>query len=479
MLPPAYSTMDIISELLVCPFSGRQDKPLDIFFSLKEFWENGWADFPEPYVGWPEGLANCLVVIYGPRPVETAEITEYPRTDMDAYRADDPAISWDEYLVPEEFPDSEGEAQPRKKPALARLVIPGSPNTLDEPELPIPDVSDPLEPELPISSSPSPTPRSRDVSDIFSTSRHAQSSTPPTSPLPPSSPISEPATPPQALCTPERKSKSSGKRRNNKENVSPLPAFTLVTDRIAMRSSEPEAVIGVPSVLGKRRTSLGEPDESPSKKRKWKMDAKGKRKRPFADVGNSSEDSDEVESMLGEGCDGSPCGSVLSTPKGAAVFSKPTQRELELSPEIPLAEELARRIAQTSPSVPASPPPRKKKCMILHSVEVPTLKEVERARRLARGRSVSERAVRMTSGSEKSLKRSKSSRALFDDAEKFRKLSNLPAKKRKMSNVDGDSVVSSSPTRVLRGIDVVGSGRQFHAFLILTESNHLSASSII
>ncbi|KAI0927050.1 hypothetical protein AcV5_007689 [Taiwanofungus camphoratus] len=464
-LPCSVPTLEAVCPLVESAFCGRQDKPIAALQAFEDFWQASYADMPEPCWGWPERIMNCLQAFTCQKSRE-AKMTDVVSEDKAGREADNTATieSCDSPEVktemapyyPEQEESEEEEVIRELQPVLLHPVLASpSQSSISIPEMPQPPMTPQSSPTGRLMSTPA---RPHKVSSRALFTSLLES---------PSSPITTP--PPRGLITPKRSPpstsshalSSSARRRGigNKENVSPLPTFASVTERIEMKSLGPPL-----SVLGKRR-SMEEIDEKLSKKNK--TDLSPSFSALTDDMANLPSDTSEGEveqsvrvSVFFQG--------APRLEKGKSPSNKGIPSSIRHSDDPFLSTPGASSSKTATSSVPVSRP-NKRKAEFLDAVEVPTFREVLRLERQARLRSSSTRHPKSPSSGQCTPKgdqtktpfrRTRSASRLLGNLP-FERLEDTPTKRRKSRvselEEDASSPSLSSPLRALQEARVAGS----------------------
>ncbi|KAI0335784.1 hypothetical protein GY45DRAFT_702497 [Cubamyces sp. BRFM 1775] len=234
--------LDGLAPLLEAPFRGRQDKHVGVVEAFADFWQETYAQLPQPSSGWGEQVARCLEAVAREREDE-ASVENLTAIHDDSLGPCDDDLVVDKEVQQKADSDSE-EAPESEDEGSVALPSPGTLSRLPGPLL-RPAVfargASPQPSLPPVPSTPKSAPR---VPLLESPSLHTAKEN---SDLSPASSIMD-SSPTRAPTTPKR-SPAKGPRSHigDKENKSPLVPFATVTERLAMRSP-----LLLESILGKR-----------------------------------------------------------------------------------------------------------------------------------------------------------------------------------------------------------------------------------
>ncbi|THH29109.1 hypothetical protein EUX98_g5073 [Antrodiella citrinella] len=228
-------TLETLSPVLCAAFIGRSDKPDGAKEAFSEYWQATYDLRQDLVESLPEKVVMALDILHN-----RSEASSLAHLVLD----DTASVGEvDDMLVPESEDEDETEpSTPKAKTRdLASAFFPRQASAQDGSSAnPFEIMSTP-----PSSSCSSPPRRPHKTPKVFDLT----SDTPPTSPsrAPPVTPTKK---------SPEHRRTSSGRSMPNKENVSPLPVFDSIAERIAASISPG------PSTLGKRRAPDEEADDS-------------------------------------------------------------------------------------------------------------------------------------------------------------------------------------------------------------------------
>jgi hypothetical protein len=485
LLPRTIETLETVSSIVGSAFCGRTDKPLSVSEAFTNFWNVNCSSMEEPIPGWPEKIQLSLSTVTSPAgdlsmidPVLlTEDATGY---DADVSMESEDATAGNTFEVPTPddeggllFPESEDE---QESPVRLRVNTVNEPESvgLPKPSEPLPTIG-PLGPafapaaanyqpatvisignafEAPMSDTTQPP--STPTKPPFLTSTPPRplksSSTPatflalplrsPVTPLPSSQRASTPPkrTPPSVFSA-SRVSPSKRRSLEDKENMSPHPIVASLTERLALQSS----VWSKDTVLGKRRAM----DESQEGSALKKSKADSGESTPSAhSIIVSSDHSEEERSVERSFADLDTDG-ALHRPSASIPFDDP----FIVDPEA--------LTSASSGSGSSRLSPKKRKRVFMVAVEVPTLREIIIREQTATS---DKRVLRRTrSATTKSNGLSSVQSSVRESLDK--------SSKKRSRRQSSEDLFSTSPSRALENINVIGSG-QYRKFvptaLILT-----------
>lgn len=416
--------LETLGSLLAAPFYGRKDRHAGAAEAFSEFWQATYAEVPEPSTGYSEPILQCLDAVAQARLEEQED--EAKVEDMTEIRndLDSPVSEWSAPAVTKDAGASDAVDESYESEDEGSVIVP-SPGTLSRMSIPTlkPVIFSPVtSPEIArvAPSSPKASPR-RHVSSP-SHSRELD--------VVESSPARVPTTP--------KRSPGKAHASKNKENASPLPMLSSVTERLAARSP-----LLLESILGKR---------------------------------SRNEDSEELaalgEKILKRGrLETSPLApSAFTNVQVHMVIHDGVKASEELSPELekPVDEDASSGSSDTqfeSAPLETTPTPasRKRKGVFLEAVEVPSVNAVSRTRRrpgLKPGPSTEVGDAPATEEAPQPiLRRTRSATKLLGKQADFQRLDT--PKRRRMNRareLREEAAQMSSPLRSIRDAPLFGSG---------------------
>lgn len=250
-LPLSLATLEALSTAVHAGLVGRMDKRESAKEAFSEYWQATYADKPDFAELLPEKIAICLDIMNN-----LSEASSLIRL-LDDGCSEISASEVEEQLLPES--EDEDEVSEPSTPKARALELPPGHLLQTSSSALVGSSGNPIEiPSTPKSSPRSSPPhRPHKTPQIFDLT----SDSPPSSPLRAAGSSSGPVTPTKK--SPEqRRLTASGRSLPNKENVSPLPRFASIAERIASMSP------GSTSTLGKRRAPDGEEDADVTKRHK-------------------------------------------------------------------------------------------------------------------------------------------------------------------------------------------------------------------
>lgn len=386
-LPLSLSTLETLSPALYAAFIGRADKPEGTKEAFSEYWQATYADKAEFADSLPEKIVLCLDALHNGN-----EASSVVKMDLDesASEVEDQLMPGSEHVT--EFEPYTPKAKTLELPPAFLL----QPSSVAEPGT----SANPIQ----IPSTPKSSPRT--------TPPHRPHKTPKvydlTSDTPPSSPVRSAAS---GAITPKRSPEnkrgltSSGRSLPNKENVSPLPVFASIAERIASSMSP-----GSSSTLGKRR-GLHEEESAEDTESLKRLKKSVSMSSLFEQDGASME-------MLQ---DGAP-----STPNDRAL--PPRMRKMAMLNSTP-------RQCHTLPSMKT----RRRKSVFMDAVEIPNTPELKK-------RSSHDSIQSVSSDNDRSiipLRRSQSATKLSGHAA----ATAGPSRKRRRDSFDVDDGAAQTPRK--------------------------------
>lgn len=357
-LEPSVEVLVKSQSILHSGFHGRADKPEAVAQSFRAFWETSYAFIEPPMGGWPAQLRMCLNALSPEK--------DHRHSTVELGASAEPVVAITQLSIdddePLSFPDSDEDEEPTSflKPTLMLEKATHSP---------VSGLATPCRASSPASTPYRPTKRLSIISApqlIF--------------PSLLSSPAGSavPMTPKRTPASPARSSKG---RTTNKENVSPCRIMSVM-DRMVARFAES------PTKLGKRRDRMDEGDigdlnhERSSKRSKLasanpilpspKVNMLANAQGAISHASSSSGTSTSVSSQSGS-----------TKPARKSASSEPSRGDPFMHCEF---DGNGDGDSDTSElDTPTKMPPKKRKRMIMESVELPTLRQVhmQKAKRRA------------------------------------------------------------------------------------------------
>ncbi|KAI0349585.1 hypothetical protein OH77DRAFT_1440337 [Trametes cingulata] len=427
--------LECFAPLLEAPFRGRQDKHVGIVEAFADFWQETYAEVPQPSSGWPEQVVRCLEAV-------AREQEDEASVENLTALADDCPSPGGEDVRAHAGSDDECSVEPPSPMGLSRLSGP-----LLKPAL----FSRESSPELPLLLAPSTPKSSPRALPVTTPSRPHKSAIkePGAAPFPAASPASSAmdSSPIRAPTTPKRSPAKAG--TGNKENMSPLPRVATVAERLAISPLLLESILGKRS----RGDEIEDSDLAEKAFKRGRLEAS-----PLAP---SAAFSNAVHVRMVMHND------APELLKGAAVEvpapSTRTTEECKVEEDNGSSSSSDSETASISVSSSAS---RKRKGVFLDAVVVPPVPDVLRLKRRLSfeddGELLSnDRGSSSDKPEQPVLRRTRSATKLLGGQVDFQRLDYTP-KKRRMSRAhqlreEAASGPASSPSRALRDAQLFGS----------------------
>ncbi|KAI0632226.1 hypothetical protein C8Q77DRAFT_1279320 [Trametes polyzona] len=422
--------LEAFAPILEAPFRGRQDKHVGVVEAFSDFWQETYAHIPEPATGWPEQVVHCLEAVAREHEDEasvenlTALGDECGSPLEEASPLDRVEKEAGDHSMEDDAHEGESFAHPFSPMFSGRpLLRPATFSRQSSPELELPPVPSTPKSSVRVQLLESPSRAPRNAVSTLDVS---------------------PTTPRRSPAKVEANAGPTRSQTRNKENMSPLPAVSSATERLAIRSP-----LLLESILGKR-SRLDDVDDAEATEKVYKrskLEAS-----PLASSANFM-NTVQVHTVMHDSSNMDKGSTSMSALPGAADEKHRPAEEDDRSSSSSDSEGPSRTGAS-----------RKRKGSFLEAVVVPSVTEVLRSkRRFSSVPSVSlDSGTPVTEPKAPVIRRTRSATKLMGKEAEFQRLPNTPPKKRRMSRAhqlreEAASEPMSSPSRSLQDAQLFGS----------------------